>query len=338
MALRLIEAVVPRGAREEVDELVENHPVIDGWREEVEKDRLRMAFLVDAESAEPLVDDLTGRFESTEGFRVLILPVQASVPRPEEPEEDGEDAAEGEPGGEEEEDEGPARISREELYAELSDGAELSAVYIALTALSAVVCSAGLLMGDVAVVIGAMVIAPILGPLVAVALATTLADGELGRQALTAGLAGLATAVAVSWVIGLWAPVSPDLPGISLRSSVEIGHVGLALAAGSAGTLAFTTGTAAAVIGVMVAVALLPPAVAGGLLLGGGYTGAAEGAFLLTAVNLISVNLAGVVTFLAQGVQPFRWWEAERARRATGVAVGVWTALLLALVAVIIWG
>jgi uncharacterized hydrophobic protein (TIGR00341 family) len=337
MALRLIEAVVPRGERDAVDEMAEDHPVIDCWREEVEGDRVRMAFLVDAESAEPLVDDLAARFEATEGFRVILLPVHASVPRPEKEEPEGEEPGAGEE-DDAEEDEPPARIAREELYTELSDQAELSAVYLALTALSAVVCSAGLLMGDVAVVIGAMVIAPILGPLVAVALATTLADWELGRRSLLVGLAGLTTAVAVSGLIGVWAPVSPDLPGIALRSSVELGHVGLALAAGSAGTLAFTTGTAAAVIGVMVAVALLPPAVAGGLLLGGGHAGAASGAFLLTAVNLISVNLAGVVTFVAQGVRPHRWWEAERARKATAVAVAVWTALLAGLLAVILWG
>jgi uncharacterized hydrophobic protein (TIGR00341 family) len=333
--LRLIEVVVPRSRGEELEALAEDHPIIDLWREEVDADHLRLRLLVDAGAAEPVMDELERRFGDQERFRLLLMPVQASLPRPEEPEpeEEAEDGAE-----EDDETASSSRISREELYADLSDSAEMDQVFLIMTALSALVCSAGLLMDDVAVVIGAMVIAPILGPLVALALATTLADGALGKEALKAAGGGLALAFLVSLCIGAVAPVSPDVPAIAARSSVGLGHVGLALAAGAAGTLAFTTGTAEAVIGVMVAVALVPPLVATGLLLGGGHSAAAQGSFLLTGANLIGVNLAGVLTFLLQGVQPNRWWEAERAKRSTAVAVAVWTVLLLALVAAILWG
>lgn len=339
MALRMIQAVVPEGRAEEVRRIVAGRSFIDRWTEPVGGSRIRFGFLVDSADAGSLIDEMENRLGDAEGFRVVLLSVEASVPHPEhaeEEEEQDEEASEDE--GEDGNGGGDALgIGRQELHADLTDAAEPTPVFMALTALSAVVCALGLLMDDVAVVIGAMVIAPLLGPLVALALATTLADGTLARRGILAGAAGLALAFLISVAVGAVTPVHPEIPQIAARSSVGLGHVGLALAAGSAGTLAFTTGTAAALIGVMVAVALVPPLVASGLLFGGGYPAAGGGALLLTLVNLIGVNLAGVVTFLVLGVRPNRWWDAERARRSTAVAVAVWTLLLAGLVAAIVW-
>jgi uncharacterized membrane protein len=117
---------------------------------------------------------------------------------------------------------------------------------------------------------------------------------------------------------------------------VVTGDILLALAAGAAGTLAFTQGLSGAVIGVMVAVALVPPLVVSGMLLGDGHFSSAGGALLLTLANVICINLAGVATFLAQGVRPRSWWEAERARRATLRAILLWLVLLASL-SLIVW-
>jgi uncharacterized hydrophobic protein (TIGR00341 family) len=329
--LRLIEAVLPGDVDAEVDSLFEEHPVIDCWRDDLEGDLVRVGLLVDAGAAEPVMDDLEARFGDRDGFRVVLLPVQASLPRPEDDDAEGQGAG---PDAEDDE-EAPDRIGREELYAELSDAGELTPFFMVMSVLSAVVCAFGLLMDDIAVVIGAMVIAPLLGPLVALSLATTLADADLAREGLIAGAAGLGVTFLLALGMGWAVPVDAATPAVANRSTVEMGHVGLALAAGAAGTLAYTTGTAAAVIGVMVAVALVPPLVAGGLLLGDGHVTRAGGALLLTLVNLICVNLAGVVSFLAQGVRPNRWWEAERAKKATAAAVVIWSVMLAALVAVI---
>ena len=111
----------------------------------------------------------------------------------------------------------------------------------------------------------------------------------------------------------------------------------LALAAGAAGALVFTTGVPAMLVGVMVAVALLPPLVTAGLRVavrGGAGTG---GALLLLMTNVICVNLAAVVTFLVRGVGPRTWWEADKARRATRKAVILWGALLVVLAATVWW-
>ena len=87
-------------------------------------------------------------------------------------------------------------------------------------------------------------------------------------------------------------------------------------------------------VGVIIAVALLPPLASFGLLLGAGFFTSALGSLLLLITNLICVNLAGVITFLAQGIKPTSWWE--KAKRATRRAILFWTLLLIALITVII--
>ena len=111
----------------------------------------------------------------------------------------------------------------------------------------------------------------------------------------------------------------------------------VALAAGSAGALTFTSGLPSALVGVMVAVALLPPLVATGLFLGAGYVMEAMAAGLLTVTNVVSLNLAAVCTFLILGVWPRHWRDVEQARASTRFALMLWGTAALILAAIIWW-
>jgi uncharacterized hydrophobic protein (TIGR00341 family) len=331
MSLRLIRVVVPEGRRGDLEELLAEEEAADRlglWPDQ--EGRTVAELLVPAEEAEGLTDRLEDRFGGGEGFRLVIQATEAVLPRPEE-EEDGGD-------GDGDEDRPRDRISREELYADVTEGLRVSPTFLAMAGLSAVVAAMGLLRDDVAVIIGAMVIAPLLRPNVALALASTLADRKLAWKAVVTNAAGSALALVLAVGIGLFMTVDPSIPAIASRSFIDHQGLILALAAGAAGTLAFTRGLAGAVIGVMVAVALLPPLVSAGLLLGAGHLRPAVGAFLLTGGNLVSINLAGVVTFLLQGVRPRSWWQAERAKKAGLLAAGVWLVLLLALVGILALG
>jgi uncharacterized membrane protein len=86
----------------------------------------------------------------------------------------------------------------------------------------------------------------------------------------------------------------------------------------------------------MVAVALLPPLVVTGLMVGAGEMGMALGAAMLVVTNVTAVNLAGVATFLAQKIRPRSWWEAERARKATRMALVIWLGMLAVLVLIMV--
>jgi uncharacterized membrane protein len=157
------------------------------------------------------------------------------------------------------------------------------------------------------------------------------------RRALVTNFAGLSAALALAVALGAALTVDPEVPAIAARTRVGLGDLALGLAAGSAGTLAYTRGLSGAVIGVMVAVALMPPLVAFGLLLGSAHVAAALGAATLVGANVVCINLAGVGTFLVQGVRPRTWWEEKRARRATILAITLWSLLLAALAAIVWW-
>jgi len=333
MALRMMEIYLSGGGGERIMELLEDVPMLGVWERTTSDDHTMVRILLQVEKTEAVLDELEKRFGASEGFRVVLLPVEATLPRPEEPEKPPEDE---QPPEKEKPKIRGSRVSREELYSNLSDTANVSWVYMTFAALSTIVAAIGLLQNNVAVIIGAMVIAPLLRPNVALALATTLGDVNLARRAVKSNLTGFVIALGISILVGFLANVDPTVPEILHRTDVGLGDILLALASGSAGALAFTTGVATSLIGVMVAVALLPPLVTTGLMLGSANFELALGSFMLLGVNLICVNLSGVLTFLLQQVRPNTWWEADKARRATRMAIAIWTVLLLLLALAIV--
>nr|MBC8413364.1 TIGR00341 family protein [bacterium] len=225
----------------------------------------------------------------------------------------------------------PQRISVEELYQKLFAVSSIDKKYIIMVVIASFVAAVGLLKNDVAVIIGSMVIAPLLAPNMALSLATALADLELAKRSIMTNLTGLVFGLMIGYVLGTFMHVDPAMPQIASRSDVSYLYLLIALAAGAAGAYSITTGVSEALVGVMVAVALIPPLVAAGLLFGGGFWINGVGALMLCLVNVVCVNLSGVVTFLLQGVQPTEWHKAEQARRSVKAAVSVWIALLLLL-------
>lgn len=330
MDYRMMELTAPRQTIEEARKIVKEKGVIGVWTDSLDDGCSILRVLVDVDHTEALSDQLAEKFSSAEGFRITLFSVEATLPQPEITEEQKEKEEQ------ESQEQVPGRISREELYADVTSGSELSWVYLGMVILSTLVAGVGLVRDDVAVIIGAMVIAPLLGPNVSMALSVTLGDLDLGWRSLKANAAGLFSSLVVAFVMGLLMHIDLESQQLVTRTTVSLGDITIALAAGSAGVLAFTRGVPATIVGVMVAVALLPPLVNIGLLLGAGYTSLAVGSVILTFTNLICINLAGIITFLLQGVRPRTWWKAEKAKQATRIAIAIWFALLVVL-AIIIW-
>jgi uncharacterized hydrophobic protein (TIGR00341 family) len=332
MALRLLEMVLKEKDGAGVRELLTECKVLEHRQIQLADGEVLVRILLDAEQSETVMDLLEKRYSNSEGNRVVVLPVEATLPRAQAEPEPQPAASEPPPL----EEKPPERIGREELYEDIKHGARLSRVYMSMVALSTLVAAIGLNHNSVAVIIGAMVIAPLLGPNVALSLGITLGDLSLLRQGLLTALTGIAAALVLSVIIGVLLDVDPTLSEMASRTRVGLGDIVVALASGSAGALAFTTGISATLIGVMVAVALLPPLVTSGLLLGGGHPALATGAFSLFLVNLICVNLAGVTTFVLQGIKPTSWWEKDRAVKATRIAIALSVVLLAVLVGMIL--
>lgn len=341
MALRMMQIVIPAGRVEQVMETLADQPTLGVWEDEGINGEARslITLLIDVDKTEPVMDQLESRFGHADGFHVILSAIEAVLPRmtndtdedeADAAEADGEDATNGAQADKPTRFAG-GRISREELYQAVHAGLGVTPIFLVMAALSAVVAAFGLLQNDVAVLIGAMVFAPLLAPNVALSLATTLGDPQLLRRAAWMNFSGIGVTLGLAALIGLLVEVDPTIDAIAGRTHVELVHLALALASGTAGTLAYTRGLSAVVIGVMVAVALVPPLAAGGLLLGSGQFTLAGRAMLLVAANVICINLAGTVTFLIQGVRPRRWWEAERARKAAIRAAIAWLLVATAL-------
>ncbi|CAN5492858.1 TIGR00341 family protein [soil metagenome] len=333
MPLRQIEIVIPSGDEETCRELLEDNSVEHYWQESSEGSGFMLKVLVDAVNTEAFLDKAEKRFADRKDYRLVMLPVHATLPRIEKIDDDKKPEPD-----REKLDASPqkgTRVSREELYTDISDAVDLSRIYIALVVLSTIVAAMGILRDNTAVVIGAMVIAPLLGPNVGLALSTTLADLELGIKSLKTNLVGFGIAFIISVLMGFFLTVDAGVYQIYSRTEVHMSDIALALASGSAGVLAYTVGMSTAVIGVMVAVALLPPLVVAGLLLGDMQLELALFSFLLLTVNVICVNLAGIATFIFQGVRPRTWYEAQQAKKANKIALTLWIIIILFLTSII---
>jgi uncharacterized hydrophobic protein (TIGR00341 family) len=333
MPQRLMQITFPKVPPDDIVRMTKDIKVVNMWADLRDPGQSILQLIVAAEDCEQIMDHFQQRFGNSPGFNIMLMSLEAVIPRPEAETKEKklpEESKKKKPASA-----NKHRVSREELYADMNAGIQINRAFIFLTVLSSIVAAVGLMRNDIAIIIGAMVIAPLLTPNMAMALATTLGDVELGKNALKTNFVGICLAILFSVCIGIIFTIDANVPAIASRTSISISDIILAFAAGSAGSLAFTTGFPGALIGVMVAVALMPPLVAVGMLAGSGQFLSAMGALMLFAVNLICVNLAGVVTFIIQGVRPRTWWEAERAKKATIKAAAIWGALLFALILIL---
>ncbi len=335
MALRLVELILPVGNDKLVDEVLEGLRVEEKWVQKVSEHRTMYRILVSWGASGPLIDAFAKRFGSLDGYRIIVHSIAASLPRPKDEETPGDQKFR------------PkdrivrkiGRISREELYLETSDATVLTTVYLATVALSVIVAAIGLAKSNVVMIIGAMVISPLLGPNMALSMATTVADVRLAMGSLRTLVISIALATILSLIMGHYLSVDPTIPEIASRTNVGLSDICVALASGSAGALFLSIGFSTVLVGVMIAVSLLPPLVAFGLLIGVGEFDMALDAALLFATNLICINLSGVLTFVVQGVRPRSWWEADKAKTMTIWATAIWCVLLALLtMLIVLWG
>lgn len=335
MPLRVIEIVTPREDLKKVRESLEEHRSDEGyvfWASPLEEgEAVSFKLVLNVQKSESVMDKLEKLFSISDNYRIVVYPAEATLPRLPMPEDDAENNR-AEDGGKDSKDNGSRNlISREELYSDVLDSSVLTKGYLYMTAFATVVAVIGMLQDNVAVIIGAMALAPLLGPNVGLSLAATLGDLKLARQSLKTLLAGIAIALALSAAAGPIVGLPESSSQFLSRTHVSYADVVLAVVSGAAAIISFTSVIPSSLVGVMVALALLPPLTVCGMLLGLGKLDMAAKAGLLFAGNVICLNLSGVATFLVQGIRPLSWWEAKRARKMTFLTALIWSLLLAAL-------
>ena len=174
-----------------------------------------------------------------------------------------------------------------------------------LLILSTIIASAGLLSDSAAVVIGAMLVAPLMNPVMAAAGAVVMGWPARFYGSLWLVLAMGIGALLLSSLITLLSPELIFIPEqVLARTRPTFFDLLIALAAGSAGAYTITRKESSAIPGVAVAVALLPPLASAGILATTGEFELATRAVVLFLTNLIAMVLAGALTFIAVGVSP----------------------------------
>lgn len=321
--MRSVEIILASENLVKAQSLLRRHQIEVFWTDDSRQGQVRLKYITQSEEAEQVFDAFEKQFAGDHFFRIVIYSIEATIPRMKEEEE---------PEINEQKKEAFIRISREELYADMQEAVVPSNNFMILMALSAVVAGVGLLQDSVAITIGAMVIAPLIGPQVSLGFATTLGDWKMIRKSILTAAIGTAIALGISVI---WGMVDPSVEILVGSQHINYSYLVLALASGAAGVFSVIRGISTALVGVMVAVALLPPLVSTGLLLGGGYWLPAFYVLLIFVANIICINLAAVLTFVAVGIRPNSWWEAKKAKEQTVKAVLLWTFLLLLLVAII---
>lgn len=276
MAGRLIEVFLPTERLELARSSISGLSIVSVWTERLSESHSQLHILTDSANSEKVTENLsTALADTIEDIKIICLPVEASIP-------EGKSSS--------------GMISYDELKQDILEMTSPSPTTWILTLLSAVVAAAGLYRNSATILIGAMVIAPLLGPSVGLSLSLVHANRKLFGISLREMIIRSVIAIVFSALLGFGLTVDSGLSEITSRIQSGPGDIALALASGAAGAIALCTGGSSTLIGVMVAVALMPPLVTAGLLYGGGHSGW-QGGLSLFALNLACVVVSGAIVF-----------------------------------------
>ncbi|ELY53081.1 TIGR00341 family protein [Natronococcus jeotgali] len=207
-------------------------------------------------------------------------------------------------------------ITREEIRTKALNMTPGRVTYYAMTLLSAIVATAGLLLDSPAIVVGSMVIAPQISAAMTGTVGLVLDDRRMFLDGVFSMVLGLVVAMVgafgFAWLIrsGGVVPVAIDITAIEqVQNRISPGLLAIivGVCAGAAGAFGLATAIPVSLVGVMIAAALIPAAAAVGIGVAWGNVGVALGAFVLVAVNVTSILLAGLAVLWHLGYRPEGW-------------------------------
>ncbi len=205
------------------------------------------------------------------------------------------------------------------VYKDIRRDARPDIDFFIMMALSAIIATFGLLQDSSAVIIGAMLVAPLFSPILAIGLAIVQGDVRLLHLGIESSIKGIALAIGVALLLTIPLPLHNLTHEIMVRSQPNLFDLLIALASGAAGAYAIARkDVAAALPGVAIAAALVPPLSVIGIGLAIGNLIIAGGATLLLLTNLIAITLAATITLLLLGFHP-----TDRGKREVQLRQGI---------------
>ncbi|ELZ96535.1 hypothetical protein C440_05288 [Haloferax mucosum ATCC BAA-1512] len=322
--MRLVQVLVPTGKRKAVLRALDDEGVDYAVSEETSgRDFVAVVtFPVPKEAVEPVLARLREAGVERDAYTVVVAAETVASKR-----FDQLQAAY------EADEENGDRIAREELASKAADLAPSVPTFIIMTVISAVVATAGLLLDSPAVVVGSMVIAPLVGPAMSASVGTVVDDDEMFSRGVRLQAFGGVLAVGAAAVFAFLlkqtgaVPLSTgevlSTPEIDERLAPDVLSLVVALGAGAAGAVSLSSGVSTALVGVMIAAALIPPTAVVGIGIAWGAPEAVVGSAILVLVNILSVNFVAIGVLWQQGYRPDRWFRRDEARRAALYRIAV---------------
>ncbi len=195
-----------------------------------------------------------------------------------------------------------------DIYDEVSEGRQFDALYFSMLVFGCLIALLGLLLNSPAVIIGAMLISPLMGPILSCGLALTLADGTLAKKAgRNLGLS-IGETIFIAAIAAWLSPLKEPTAEILARTNPNLMDLLVAFFSGAAGTLALCSRRSGLTIvpGVAVATAVMPPLATVGYGVSTRQWSVASGAFMLFITNLASIMVSADIVFLVLGVRHAR--------------------------------
>ncbi|MCU4800114.1 TIGR00341 family protein [Halobacteria archaeon HArc-gm2] len=232
-------------------------------------------------------------------------------------------------------------ISRSELISTATDMVPDRTIYLLMTAISAVVATAGVLLNSLSVLVGSMVIAPLIGPLMATSVATVLDEPNLYRRSvryqIQGGAVALASAIGFATIVKFTDLVDAGfnvshLLQVSSHTAPNFLLVVVALGAGFAGALSLSTSGTIDLVGVMIAAAVMPPIGVVGVGVAWVSLSAVVGGVAVVLMNVFSMTLAAIISLWYLGYHPESMADVRRARGTMLVRISTLGCAIVALV------
>ncbi|MBU0648165.1 TIGR00341 family protein [Patescibacteria group bacterium] len=224
------------------------------------------------------------------------------------------------------------KIQEKTILSKIRNNTHLSFVFLTLLFASAVICTLGLLINSTPIVIGGMIIAPMMWPLIQLSLGVSYGALKYIRQAVAVLLICVAITLISSVLIAFVSPIKQLNSEILSRTTPTLIDLVIALVAGGIAALAITqTRISESLAGVAIAVSLMPPLCVSGIGLAILDYSIFTGALLLFVSNVIAIVFTGAVVFMLVGLEEKQDKEEKKLRRkglvvvaALLVLVGVW--------------
>ncbi|MGC9780436.1 MAG: TIGR00341 family protein [Candidatus Heimdallarchaeota archaeon] len=223
------------------------------------------------------------------------------------------------------------RISIEELEQNVSSLTKFNFNFISLTILSSILAGMGLIGDDNVTLIASMIIAPLMGPIVAFAFGAVTSNQKILKEGSIAEGSGILISMFIGFIIGLIYRFSLNEPSASIiaRGEPNIINLIIAIVSGLTAGICFVSGTSLALVGVAAAAALLPVTVNVGIALGMFEWRIALGSLVLFVTNVVCVHLGCMIVFWIRKVEPPQEVKKVKAKRAIRTQIIAFVLVLL---------